>query len=424
MEIAIIGAGFTGLTAGLKLAKAGHKVTIFEKENLPGGLAVGFKDPKWKWSLEKHYHHWFTNDKNALSLAKEIGCDVLIRRPKTSVYIGNKIYQLDSPINALLFPELNLPDRLRMGLALGLLKFNPFWRLLESHRASHLLPLLMGEKPYEKIWEPLLTKKFGSFAKDISLAWFWARIKKRTSSLAYPKGGFLEFANAIILQIKKNQGAIFFNTDVKEIISGKNKVTIRLNNKTLSFDKAIATLPSCSFVEITPQLPKNYKQKLLALKGLSAINLILRLKKPFFRDGTYWLNVCDGKYPLTAIVEHTNFIDKKYYNNECLVYLGNYLEYNHPFMKMGKDELLKIYDPVLSKINRQYKSTIISTELFTASFAQPIIPVNYSKIKPPFETPLENVFLANIQQVYPWDRGTNYAIELGEKVADILSKNK
>ncbi len=173
-------------------------------------------------------------------------------------------------------------------------------------------------------------------------------------------------------------------------------------------------------MQITPQLSTDYRQKLLDLKGLSAINLVLRLRKPLLNDGTYWLSVCDEKYPLMAIVEHTNFMDKKYYNNEHLVYLGNYLNYDHPFMKMGKDELLKIYDPMLSHINKQYKSTIIDTELFTAPFAQPIIPVNYSKIKPPFETPLKNVFLANIQQVYPWDRGTNYAVELGEKVADVI----
>jgi len=55
----------------------------------------------------------------------------------------------------------------------------------------------MGKKPYKMIWEALFINKFGSFANNISLAWFWARIVKRTPSLAYPKGGFLEFAKAI-----------------------------------------------------------------------------------------------------------------------------------------------------------------------------------------------------------------------------------
>ena len=417
MKIAIVGAGFTGLAAGLKLLKAGHQVTIFEKDSLPGGLAVGFKDPKWQWTLEKHYHHWFTNDDKILTLAKEIGCSVLIKRPETSVYVNDKFYKLDSPSDVLKFPELSLFQRLRMGLTLALLKYNPFWKMFEQYRASDFLSKMMGEKPYKILWEPLLVKKFGPFAYNISLAWFWARIVKRTPSLAYPEGGFLEFANAITLIIRKRGGEVLFNNEIKKIGTGKNE-TVEIDG--LIFDKVVVTLPTSLFVQITSQLPTDYKRKLLDLKEIGAINLILRLKKPFFQDNTYWLNVCNPKFPLTAIVEHTNFMEKKYYNNEHLVYLGNYLPNDHPFMHMNKEELLKTYDSSLIKINKTYKSNLIDSHLFSDAFAQPIIPVNYSKIIPPFKTPLKNVYLASMQQVYPWDRGTNYAVELGEKVADAI----
>src|SRR3989344_3102444 len=99
MKIAIIGAGFTGLSAGLKAIQAGHNVTIFEKDSLPGGLALGFENSQWEWSLEKHYHHWFTNDKSVLGLAKKIEHPVIIRRPKTSVYVEDEIYKFDSILN-------------------------------------------------------------------------------------------------------------------------------------------------------------------------------------------------------------------------------------------------------------------------------------------------------------------------------------
>lgn len=417
MKIAIIGAGFTGLAASLKLLEAGHQVTIFEKDSLPGGLALGFNNPEWQWSLEKHYHHWFINDHKILTLAKKIEYPVIIKQPKTSVYVNGKSYKFDSAFDVLQFPKLTLFQRLRMGLVIALLKYNPFWKLLERYKASAILPKMMGEKPYKILWEPLLIKKFGPFVNIVSLAWFWARIVKRTPYLAYPKGGFLEFANAIVSKIRKKEGKVLFTTPVKKITTQLDG-TIKVDD--LIFDKVIVTLPSFFFVQIAPQLPENYKQQLLSLKGLGAINLVLRLKKPFFNDGTYWLNICDTKFPLTAIVEHTNFMDKKYYNNEHLVYLGNYLPHNHPFMHMDKKDLLKIYDGLLTKINKTYKLNLIDTYLFSVPFAQPIIPINYSKIIPSFKTPLKNVYLANIQQVYPWDRGTNYAVELGEKVADIL----
>ena len=62
MKIGIIGAGFTGLSAAYYLQKKGHSVTLFEKESYPGGLAIGFKEKEWNWTLEKHYHHSFTNE--------------------------------------------------------------------------------------------------------------------------------------------------------------------------------------------------------------------------------------------------------------------------------------------------------------------------------------------------------------------------
>ena len=105
MNIAIIGAGFTGLSAAHKLIKLGHKVTVFERDSFPGGLALGFKEKEWKWSLEKHYHHWFTSDRHILRLANELDYDVIIKRPKTSVYVDSVLYQLDSPGSVWHFPN-------------------------------------------------------------------------------------------------------------------------------------------------------------------------------------------------------------------------------------------------------------------------------------------------------------------------------
>lgn len=426
MRIAVIGCGFTGLSVAYQLSKLGNDVTIFEKDENPGGLAVGFKDPKWNWTLEKHYHHWFTNDASVLNLAKEINYKVITKRPKTSIYIDESIHQLDSPKHVLSFSKLSIFNRLRMAITVGAIRYNPFWKLLEGIKATEFLKMSMGQDAYEKIWEPQFQNKFGEYAKDISLSWFWARIKKRTPSLSYPQGGFLDFANALVKKIKENQGKFHFNTEVKEIITDKKGAQLKFQTnenfklKIENYDKVVVTLPSFFFIKIAPQLPDEYKNKLSQLIGLGAANLVLRLKKPFLQDGTYWLSICDKTSPLVAIVEHTNFMDKKYYNNENLVYLGKYLSSNHPYMQLNAKELLKIYDPFLKKINPSYQSSIIDYQLFKVPFAQPIIPINYSKIIPSFKTPLKNVYLANIQQVYPWDRGTNYAIEIGEKIAKII----
>lgn len=422
MKIAIIGSGFTGLSAAYYLQKNGHEVVIFERENAPGGLAIGYKEEGWDWTLEEHYHHWFTNDKSVLDLASEINHPVIIKRPKTSSFVDGGIYQLDSPLSLLRFPKLSITERLRTGFSIALLRFNPYWKFLENFTAEPYLVKSMGGRAYKKIWEPLLVNKLGKYSKSVSLAWFWARVYKRTPSLAYPSGGFLKFSKHLEEEILKKGGKFYYNSQVTDITSVKLiKVTAtNAKGKMDDFDKVIVTVPTFAFVKMTPQLPKTYIEKYTSLIGIGAINIVLRLNKPFFKDNTYWLNMCDINSPILAIVEHTNFMKKSSYNNENLLYIGNYMEISDTRFKMTKEELLKLYDPWLKKINPSYKSTVISSRLFKAPFAQPIIPKKYSVKIPPLTTPVKNVYLANIQQVYPWDRGTNYAVELGKKVAELI----
>ncbi|MEK7571166.1 MAG: FAD-dependent oxidoreductase [Patescibacteria group bacterium] len=423
MKIAIIGAGFTGLSAAYRLTKKGHQVTVFEKDELPGGLAIGYQEKGWEWSLEKHYHHWFTNDPFILGLAKEIGFPVLTKRPKASVYVNNKIYQLDSPMALLTFPELPLIDRLRMAVIFAVLRLNPLWQPLEKINANTFLTTYMGKKAYGMLWEPQLRNKMGKYADDISLVWFWSRVSKRTPSLAYPKGGFLSFANAVVATIEKNGSKVIYNAETQEITDGeKVRIKSKINgkSKTETFDRVIVTLPSFLFLKMTPQLPASYTKKLVRLRGLAATNMVLRLKKPFLPNDTYWLSICKHNSPVMVLVEHTNMIDKKYYNNEHLLYIGNYPERDSELFNKTKEQTLAYYHKFLEEIHPGYKKDIIGYELFKAPFGQPIVPVNYSKLIPPMQTPLPHVFLANIEQVYPHDRGTNYAVELGEKVARLV----
>lgn len=425
MKIGIIGAGFTGLTTAYRLSKQGFEVTVFESSDQPGGLAIGFKDIGWQWTLEEHYHHLFTNDYHILNLAKEINHPILEKRPKTSTYYKNIIYQLDSPISLLKFSPLSLLDRLRTSLVLSYLKITPFWKPLEKITTERFLKTTMGENVWRVIWHPLMFKKFGEFSEDIAASWFWARIKKRTPSLCYPTGGFLTLAQSISEKIINQGGKIYYSTKIIEVKKHGSNIKIATENNNYIFDKVICTLPTNIFTNITKGLPKSYLNKFKSMPGLGAINLVLSLNKKFLEDGTYWLNISDLNYPFLAIVEHTNFIDKKYYGNSHLVYIGNYLPKTHKYFNLSSDELLNEYLDYLKMINPKFnKSWVKKVWSFKASFAQPIIPLNYSQHIPTLRTPIKGLYLANIQQVYPWDRGTNYAVELGERVAELLLKNK
>ena len=85
--------------------------------------------------------------------------------------------------------------------------------------------------------------------------------------------------------------------------------------------------------------------------------------------------------------------------------------------------MLDIYLPHLKKFNKDFSEKWITNyHMNSLSAAQPIIGKNYSKNIPEHNTPIKNLLLANTTQIYPEDRGTNYSIRMGKKIADKLNK--
>lgn len=155
---------------------------------------------------------------------------------------------------------------------------------------------------------------------------------------------------------------------------------------------------------------------------LGALNLILVLKEKFLADGTYWLNINEPDFPFVAVVEQTNFISPKYYGGRRILYVGGYYPSSHRYFKMTARQIFSEFWPYLKKINPKFnQSSVISHQLATNLYAQPIVPVDYDLIIPQMKTFITDVYLANMQMVYPFDRGINYAIEMGEKVAKIIT---
>lgn len=413
MKIAIAGGGFTGLSAALTLAQQGHQIILYEKEKKLGGLAGSYRQQDWDWSVEQHYHHWFTNDIYAINLIKKLGLEKKLIFPDslTSIYYKGKIFPFNSISQILSFSPLSLINRFRIGAVSLYLKFLPpgQGQQLEKFTASEWISKYYGNDINEIVWKPLLTGKFGPYSDSVNMAWFWARIKKRTLKLGYLEGGYQTLVDAMEKRLNK------LNVTVKKGASFKPG--------SASFDKTIITVPSPVFLSMYPDLPENYKQKITSIPHLYALNLLLITDKKILKD-TYWLNINDRSFPFIAVIQQTNMTDSKNYGRNNLAYIANYLPPDHPFLKMSEQQLFMAFLPYLKKINPDINTEIKikNLKLFVGPYAQPVFPVNYSKIKPDFETPIPDVYLANMDMVYPWDRGTNYAIELGENMAKFVDK--
>lgn len=412
MKVAIIGGGFTGLAAGVFFSDKGDQVTVFEAEKKLGGLAIGFEAPGWKQNLERFYHHIFANDTEAIKMAKKVGVGVSFSTPQTNSFIDGEIRRLDSPLSLLTFDKISFWSRLHMGIGLALLKLISNGIIFENFYVEKTLPILVGRDGYEKVWKPLLLSKFGPFLPQVNMAWFWARIYKRTQSLGYFEGGFQNLADKMGKYIENKGGAIKTGRKVKRL--SRDKKGKWWVDETL-FDQVLVTTPA----PVADKLIGERKIKWPKIDYLWSQTMVLELSESLMNG--YWLNILEKDFPFLVVVEHTNFVDKGKYGDKPIVYLGNYLPADDKRLKMNEESLLKLFIPYLKRINPAFdKRWIRKSFVFEAPFSQPVFPPGYSKQIPGIKTGLPNLFIANQSLVYPFDRGSNYAIDLGIKAAQIM----
>lgn len=428
MKVTIVGAGFTGIAAAWKLCREGHDVTILERSALPGGLAAGFGDAQWDWTLEHHYHHIFEQDASILELVSTMGLSSLVtfRKTRTVVFREGDVSPLDTPWALIRYPNISLWSRIRVGVVMLFLRLFPLWRVLEKFSAASFLRKTMGKQAWEVLWEPLFYGKFGDDAYEVNAAWFWARIHVRSQALGYFEGGFGRLAERMVGVLKAHGVVVQFDSTatVLEQDEGRWKLSYSRNSKRhdLESDVVLVTGPHTVLQSLYP-LPDKLKDSIGKLRGLAAQTLVLELDEEFFSDETYWMNINQADWPFLAVVEHTHFMDPVHYGGKHLVYVGDYLATNDSAYGLNAQDLLERYHPYLEQLSPDYASHVVRSWLFKAPFAQPIPFVNQSMLIPPTRVVRGGIYWASMQHVYPWDRGTNYAVSLGNLVADQIMKD-
>ncbi|MBY4949078.1 NAD(P)/FAD-dependent oxidoreductase [Cupriavidus respiraculi] len=432
-DVVIAGSGFTGLTAGYVLSKRGYKVCILEADSTPGGLAGVFEFSDGV-QLEKFYHHWFNNDVHVPELVKELGLegDVVTLPTQTGMYFNGRMWKLSTPLDLLRFTALPFIDRIRLGLLVLKVRKIKDWRKIEHLSIREWLEPLCGKRVYRVVWEPLITSKFSVFAEAVNAVWMWKKLVLRGSTrndkggeeLAYFKGGFGRLAQAMVSAIESAGGTVRYGQPVSGVVpDGNHLAAVRLASGEQVAGKQFLFTPA--FPQIADMFEGNadrsWLEKLRRVKYLGNMCLVLRLKKSL--SGTYWLNVNDPGFPFVGVIEHTNFDAPANYAGSHIAFLSRYLAVDDPVWQYSDEKYMEF---ALDHLKRMFPeldaSWVLEYRVWRAEYAQPVTERGYSSYVPGRDTPYVNAWISTMAQIYPEDRGTNYAIREGRDVASDIAR--
>ena len=420
-RVGVLGGGALGLAAALRLAQAGHPVTLIEREPQLGGLAAGFS--VGPTSLEKFYHHIFRTDTTIIGFIGELGLADRLQwsQPNTSTLSNGRIVSLGAIPDLLRLPLLKPPDRARFLVGMAVLKAIPNEKPFAGWTAARWMPRLMGRRVYDVMWEPVLRGKFGARADQIAMSWLWSRVHERSLRLGYLRGGFQLLYDAFGERLNSLGGSVLTSMTATGIAATDGHVEVQTDSGDVhTFERLLVTLPTRLFARLAPTLPEAWQQRYPGPEHYGAHVLILGLDRQLLPD-VYWLNINDRDLPFLALVEHTNFLPASDYGGLHLIYLGNYLPMDHSLFSQSDTDVLGTFLPAVARIRRSFDPSWVKQHwVFRAPFAQPIVTTTYLNSLPPHRTPLPGVYLANMAHVYPQDRGQNYSLRLGERMARLM----
>lgn len=431
MLTGVVGGGIAGLVAAYRLAKAGHQVFVFEADENLGGLAQSMDFAGTK--LDVFYRHIFKSDLDIVKLIDELQLapEMMWEESKVSFYTGGKTYPFTTPMDLLSFPVLPFIDRVKLGfMALYLQRVND-WKKYEKITAKDWVTKYVSKNVYDKVWGPLMKQKFGPEADNVAMTWLYGRIHSRVASregggakevLGYMKGSYQVLVDTLENAALKEGARIMKNTAVSKVVLENGKVKgVMVNGQEHMLDSVVLTCAPAITRKLV-SFDKEYDDRLSKMRYHGAMNLVMRTKKSL--SGTYWLNVAEKDSPFVAVIEHTNLVPKEFYGGDTVIYLSKYLNTEDELYKATDEKVKEIFFAYLKKIFPHFNAEdVLEYRVKRAPYSQPIVGLEFSKIKLDYRTPVKGLYSANMTQVYPEDRGMSYSVKLGNEVSAVMAED-
>ena len=395
-----------------------------------GGLAAAFDIAGTK--LERFYHHVFSTDLDLLNLVDELGVQDKLAwyEENNGSWYEGAWHPFSTPKDILTFPPLGLLDRLRLGVGVKWMSMQKDHRPYEKVTARDWIRRVSGETVWKVVWEPLFRAKFGRHADEVAATWFYGRCTARCGvskegappgKLGYLTGSTQVIVDALEKRLKDKGVRIETANSVREITGDGDRVTGLVHKAgEEAFDRVLVTCATPLLLEMGRNvLPASLVSDLEQFRYHGSVIEVLEMNESL--SPKYWMNILDSNSPFLAVIEHTNMVPREQYEGRVIVYLARYLDTDDEFYRLGKDETCAQFEAYLKKVFPDFNpDSVVRRHVMKARYTQPLVTMGYGQRIPPHRLPVGGLYLANMTQIYPQDRGMSYSVGLGRRVAKML----
>ena len=338
-KIAIIGSGFSGLSAAAYLGASGHEVVVFEKNSIPGGRARQFTThngyifdmgPSWYWMpdvFEKFFGDfgYSVSDLYKLQLLDPSFDVVFKNKEKLSIpenyqklrelfeliepgsavkldkFMEEAQYKYEQGMDSLVhMPGLSLTEFANFDLIKGALRLQVFSSFSKHVRKFFKDPRLIALMEFPVLF-------LGAMPQDTPALYSLMNYAGLKLGTWYPEGGFGKVIEAMVKIAKKNGVVFHFDSAVEKISAEGSKVQgVRVNGEEIYFDAVVAAA-DYEHVEnkLLPKQFRNYSENYWDKKTFAPSALI------------YYLGVTKR---IPQLEHHTLFFDEDLFDHSVEIY--------------------------------------------------------------------------------------------------------